>query len=89
THVGKTYNTAARRIAETLIKEEPKIENVSVYIVSQIGAPITEPQAINLEVNMEGPINTVKSTAEAIAEEVMQDMPNIWKGFLRREYELF
>lgn len=89
THVGKTYNTAARRIAETLVKEEPKVENVSVYIVSQIGAPITEPQGINLEVNMEGSINTVKSTAEAIAEEVMQDMPNIWKGFIERKYELF
>ncbi|WXG41256.1 MAG: methionine adenosyltransferase [Candidatus Freyarchaeum deiterrae] len=89
THVGKTYNTAARRIADTLVKEEPKVENVSVYIVSQIGAPITEPQGINLELNMEGSINAVKDTAEAIAEEVMQDMPNIWKGFMQREYELF
>ncbi|MHA1578365.1 MAG: methionine adenosyltransferase [Candidatus Freyarchaeota archaeon] len=89
THVGKTYNTAARRIADTLVKEEPRVENVSVYIVSQIGAPITEPQGINLEINMDGSINTVKSTAEAIAEEVLEDMPNIWKGFIKRKYELF
>lgn len=89
THVGKTYNTAARRIADTLVKEEPKVENVSVYIVSQIGAPITEPQGINLEINMDGAIDSIKSTAEAIAEEVMEDMPNIWKGFMQRKYELF
>ncbi len=89
THVGKTYNTAARRIADKLVEEESKVENVSVYIVSQIGALITEPQGINLEINMEGSIDSVKSTAEAIAEEVMEDMPNIWKGFMQREYELF
>lgn len=89
THVGKTYNTAARRIADTIVKEEPNVENVSVYIVSQIGAKITEPQGINLEINMDGSIDSVKSTAEAIAEEVMEDMPNIWQGFMQRKYELF
>lgn len=89
THVGKTYNTAARRIADTLVEEEPNVENVSVYIVSQIGAKITEPQGINLEINMDGSIDSVKSTAEAIAEEVMEDMPNIWQGFMQRKYELF
>ncbi|MBS7288733.1 MAG: S-adenosylmethionine synthase, partial [Candidatus Freyarchaeota archaeon] len=33
-HVGKTYNIAARKIVERLIKEEPSVEQAFCYIVS-------------------------------------------------------
>lgn len=88
-HVGKTYNIAARKIVERLIKEEPSVEQASCYIVSRIGKPINEPQAINIEVYTDAPLNVIKTTAENIASEVMDEMPTIWKGFIEKKYELF
>ncbi len=88
-HVGKTYNIAARKIVERLIQEEESIEQASCYIVSRIGKPINEPQAINIEVYADAPLNVIKTTAENIANEVMDEMPLIWKGFIEKKYELF
>lgn len=88
-HVGKTYNIAARKIVERLIKEEESVEQASCYIVSRIGKPINEPQAINIEVYTDSPLNVIKTTAENIACEVMEEMPRIWKGFIEKQYELF
>ncbi|MHA1608372.1 MAG: methionine adenosyltransferase, partial [Candidatus Freyarchaeota archaeon] len=88
-HVGKTYNIAARKIVETLVQEEQSVEQASCYIVSRIGKPINQPQAINIEVYTDSPLNVIKSTAENIAQEVMDEMPLIWKGFIEKQYELF
>ncbi len=88
-HVGKTYNIAARKIVEKLVKEEQSVEQASCYIVSRIGKPINQPQAINIEVYTDSPLNVIRSTAENIAQEVMDEMPLIWKGFIEKQYELF
>ena len=88
-HVGKTYNVAAQKIVDKLVKEEPGIEQVSCYLVSEIGSPITEPKGINLEVYAEDDISKVTKDAESIVEEVLSKMPDIWKGFLNREYRLY
>ena len=88
-HVGKTYNIAARKIVEKLVREEESVEQASCYIVSRIGKPINEPQAINIEVYTDAPLNVIKTTAENIASEVMDEMPHIWKGFIEKQYELF
>ncbi|MHA2060367.1 MAG: methionine adenosyltransferase [Candidatus Ranarchaeia archaeon] len=88
-HVGKTYNIAARVIAERLIKEEPLVKEANVYIVSQIGKPITEPQALDILIHAEQDLDRIKTTAESISEEVMDHMPKIWKGFMERKYELY
>ncbi|MDY6958445.1 MAG: methionine adenosyltransferase [Halobacteriota archaeon] len=88
-HVGKTYNVAAQKIVDRLVKEEPDIEQVSCYLVSEIGSPITEPKGINLEVYAGGDVANVTKDAESIVEEVLSKMPDIWKGFLKREYQLY
>lgn len=88
-HVGKTYNVAARRIVNTLVEERSEIDEVLCYMVSEIGAPITQPQAINLEVYTEENISPIRDDVTAIIKEVLEDMPHIWEGFIKREYELF
>ena len=88
-HVGKIYNVSARKIVETLVKEEKSITEANCYIVSQIGEPINKPQAINVEVYSDEPLPKIRKTAEAIAAEVMKEMPETWRGFLERKYELF
>ena len=88
-HVGKTYNVAAREITERVAKEHPDLEQVYCYLVSQIGAPITEPKAVNVELYGECDVNAVMGSVESIAEEVIAKLPDLWQGFVKREYQLW
>ncbi len=88
-HVGKTYNVAAREIVERVVKEHPDISQVYCYMVSKIGAPITEPQAVNVEVYGNCNVDAIKKSVESISEEVIAKLPDVWKGFIKREYQLW
>jgi len=88
-HVGKTYNIAARKIVDTLILEEPDIEQASCYLVSEIGSKITEPLGVNLELYSNDNFSSTSKNVGAIVEDVLSQMPTIWKGFLKRKYELY
>ncbi|NHJ13388.1 MAG: methionine adenosyltransferase [Candidatus Thorarchaeota archaeon] len=88
-HVGKTYNVAAREITEKVVKEHPDLTQVYCYIVSQIGAPITEPQALNVELFGECDLDQVKASVVSISEEVIAKLPRVWEGFVKRQYQLW
>jgi S-adenosylmethionine synthetase len=88
-HVGKTYNVAAREIVDRISQEHPDLKQVYCYVVSQIGAPITEPQAVNIELFGNVNLNSLKSSVESICEEVIAKLPYVWKGFIKREYQLW
>ncbi|NWF95542.1 MAG: methionine adenosyltransferase [Candidatus Thorarchaeota archaeon] len=88
-HVGKTYNVAAREIVERVAKEHPDLTQVYCYVVSQIGAPITRPQAVNVELYGDCNLSAVKASVESIAREVIDTLPDLWKGFVKRRYQLW
>ena len=48
-HIGKIYNTAAMDMAERIVNEIEEVEEAYVYLVSQIGKPITEPQVCDIK----------------------------------------
>jgi S-adenosylmethionine synthetase len=88
-HVGKTYNVAAREIVEKVVAEHPDLTQAYCYIVSQIGAPITEPKAINVELFGDCDIDKVRSSVESISNEVIAKLPRVWEGFVKRQYQLW
>jgi len=88
-HVGKTYNVAAREIVERVIKEHPDLDQVYCYLVSQIGAPITEPRAVNIECYGNYDLKAIQGAISSIAEEVIMKLPIVWKGFVKRKYQLW
>jgi len=88
-HVGKTYNVAAQRIVDRLVAADLGIAQAYCYLVSQIGAPITEPQAIGLEVCAPAPLADIEPHARRIVSEVLEDMPHIWRGFVERRFGLY
>ena len=47
-HIGKLYNLAAGLIANDIVRDIDGVEAAECYLVSQIGHPIAEPQAIDL-----------------------------------------
>ncbi|MHA2002842.1 MAG: methionine adenosyltransferase [Candidatus Thorarchaeota archaeon] len=88
-HVGKTYNVAAREIVEKVVAEHPDLTQVYCYIVSQIGAPITEPKAINVELFGNCDLDKVRGSVESISNEVIAKLPRVWEGFVKRQYQLW
>ena len=87
-HTGKIYNICARKIVNQTLKEYPDLEQISCYIVSEIGKPINEPQAINVELYKKETKKIVKDV-ESIVEEKMKELPELWKQIVKREHPLF
>ncbi|MHB2037521.1 MAG: methionine adenosyltransferase [Nitrososphaerales archaeon] len=87
-HTGKIYNICASTIVSQILKEHSDLEQVNCYIVSEIGKPINEPQAINVELNTKKTPKLQKDV-QAIVVEKMKDLPTLWKQIVRREHSLF
>jgi S-adenosylmethionine synthetase len=51
-HVGKIYNVLAQVLAEEIHKKVQGLEDVTVWITSQIGKPVSSPQAVVVEVTL-------------------------------------
>ena len=87
-HTGKIYNICARTIISAILQEFPQLEQTACYIVSEIGKPINQPQAINVELNSERSPK-IEKDVKSIVEEKMRDLPSLWKTIVKREYSLF
>jgi S-adenosylmethionine synthetase len=74
-HVGKIYNLLTHRIASQIHKEVPGIDEVYVWLLSQIGRPIDKPKVI--AVQFIGKVADSKSTSMQISEVVEKEMDDI------------
>jgi len=90
-HVGKLYNVAARRMAQALIAGVPGIEEAACCLVSRIGEPIDEPQALDVKLRLrEGVIlGDVQKAATGIAVERVREIPLLWQELLAGREQLF
>jgi S-adenosylmethionine synthetase len=87
-HVGKTYNIAARKICEQVVSEL-SVSNVDCYLVSKIGKKITEPQIAEVALVGGKKESRTKRHIEEIVQAQLEKMPDIWRGFINRSYELY
>jgi S-adenosylmethionine synthetase len=55
THVGKLYNLVAGLIAHALVDEIPDVIETRCLLVSEIGKPIIEPQAVDIRLRLRDP----------------------------------
>ncbi len=88
-HIGKIYNTAAMDMAERIVSEIEEVEEAYVYLVSQIGKPITEPQVCDIKLRTNKDIKGIEEKVRKIAEEELQNLPYTWKKFLKRHFRLY
>jgi S-adenosylmethionine synthetase len=80
-HIGKIYNLLTHRIAEQIYKDVPGLEEVYVWLLSQIGKPIDQPKIIAVQVvqNKKGvDAEFLKKDIEKIVDEKL-DKENINK----------
>jgi len=77
-HVGKIYNYFAFGLSRDIV-EAKMADEATVYIVSRIGSPITEPKA--LEISVVNP-TVDRRTILQMAEDKLKALPLFWKEIL-------
>jgi len=77
-HVGKIYNTLTHKIAGEVYKNVAGLEEVYIWLLSQIGKPIDKPAIAAAQVVMKGN-NSFESVKREIEEVVNQELENISK----------
>ncbi|MFN3599237.1 MAG: methionine adenosyltransferase, partial [Aquificaceae bacterium] len=84
--IGKIYNRVANLIAERVVREIEEIEEAYCYIVSQIGKPINQPQVLDVSIRSKRDISSLQEVVRKIAQEELDRMPEVWKGFVEGLY---
>jgi S-adenosylmethionine synthetase len=84
THVGKLYNVAAGRLAKSLVRELAGVREAHCCLVSRIGAPIDEPQALDLRLRLDegASLDALRPRVQALAREGLRAMPELWREFV-------
>lgn len=77
-HVGKIYNVLSHEIAKKVYKKIPNINEVYIWLCSQIGKPIDKPliASAHLILKPESNIKNIKSNIEEVIE---NELKNIYK----------
>ncbi len=77
-HVGKIYNSLSHHIADRIYKHVPEIEEVYIWLLSQIGKAIDQPAIAAAQVVMK-PNNSFNSVRRQIKEVVNTQLEDIEK----------
>ncbi|SDJ36773.1 methionine adenosyltransferase [Lutimaribacter saemankumensis] len=87
THVGKLYNIVAGLIAHALVEEIPDVIEAQCFLVSEIGKPIKEPQAVDIKLRLSDPsrLTEIRKRAQEIAAEQISRIDQIWSQSLTGE----
>lgn len=86
-HVGKLYNVCANNIAKEIIHNFKEIKEVYVYIVSQIGKPINEPQILDIKIRCDN-IKIFEKEVNKIAQKHLNNLSNLWKDFIENKINI-
>ena len=82
-HVGKLYNIIANRIANDVVNNFDEISEAYVYIVSQIGKPINEPQVLDIKIRTkQDNLKIFENEIRKIAQKHLEELPSLWKEIL-------
>ncbi|HEY3379305.1 MAG TPA: methionine adenosyltransferase, partial [Armatimonadota bacterium] len=88
-HVGKLYQVYGQLIVERLCAEIPEVRAASCALLSRIGSPITDPQAVSVYLECDLPEAVLRAPVEGIIRSVLDEWAAIRDGFLHRRWTLF
>ncbi|MDH5780696.1 MAG: methionine adenosyltransferase [Candidatus Bathyarchaeota archaeon] len=77
-HVGKIYNLLTHRIAEQVYEQVSGVEEVYIWLLSQIGKPIDQPAITSAQVVMKSG-NSMENVRRDIKEVINSELENIDK----------
>jgi len=74
-HIGKIYNLLSHRIAAQIYMEVPEVSEVYVWLLSEIGSPIDQPQIATAQLIMKkGNLSDVEKEAAEIVENELENI---------------
>jgi S-adenosylmethionine synthetase len=90
-HVGKVYNLLALLTAQDIVNKVPTVREATVYLLSQIGAPLDQPLIATVQVR---PVNgvltpTIQEDVQAVIDERLANVSDIRVCILNCEQSLF
>ena len=76
-HIGKIYNILATHMANEIVREQPKITECNISILSQIGRRIDDPHNLSIEINADEEENfeNLRAKAAYSAESLLEQLP--------------
>jgi S-adenosylmethionine synthetase len=90
-HVGKVYNVLALLAAQDIVERVPTVRAVTVYVLSQIGAPLDRPLiATALVHSTSGSITpSIQADVQDVLDEYLEQVNSTRASILNRELMLF
>ena len=74
-HIGKIYNLLSHRIAARIYRQVPDVSEVYVWLLSEIGTPIDQPQIATAQLIMKkGSLGEVEKEAAEIIEKELENI---------------
>ena len=83
-HIGKIYNLFANDLSKAIV-ETGLADEAYVYMASEIGKPINQPQVLDIMVKGKKIDN---EAIRIIADEMLDEMPNLWKKVIEGKYQI-
>jgi S-adenosylmethionine synthetase len=90
-HVGKLYNIAANLLAQALVEKVPGVCEVYCFLLSKIGAPVTEPQAVQIQVRLADSyaLQALRAPIDEIVRGQVSGIDQLWRRVIAGELTLF
>jgi len=87
-HVGKIYNILTHKIAESVYNRVSGLEEVYIWMLSQIGKPIDQPTVVAAQLVLEGgtKLNEVKSEVEDVVNYELDHIKEFCMKLAKGEY---
>ncbi len=90
-HVGKVYNVLAMLAARAIVERVPTVKETTVYLLSQIGAPLDRPLVATACVRpVSGSLtSSIRADVQAVLDEYLAQVHTVRDRILSREFPLF
>jgi S-adenosylmethionine synthetase len=90
-HVGKIYNLLAKEVAETLVSTLQSVSEAHCLVVSEIGAPVSEPTLVNVRLaTRDGvPLEQLRRPVEEVISDRLTQIPQLIGRLLTAAVDVF
>jgi S-adenosylmethionine synthetase len=88
--VGKIYNVLAREMAKRAYAQIPGVRDVTVWMVSRIGAPVNQPLVVSAQVgvNKGYSLKRISGEVQELIKHELADMEHFCEGLAKGQFEV-
>jgi S-adenosylmethionine synthetase len=88
-HVGKIYQVLAQELSQKIAKKLPDVDDVTVSLLSEIGAPIDRPKAASVSLITNGDYKNTKGEVYSIVNRELANITRLTDRIVKRKVRVF